>query len=102
MTVITKTQIKNNSQHITFADGSSGNTATNNKDNVQSQKGLLKWTSNEAVHSLPQKGLRSISPAPCALTPCSRQTIQRGRSAPVSRLSLAPVPHGTPTRWARP
>ena len=36
MTVITKTQIKNSSQNVRFADGSSGNTATNNKDNVQS------------------------------------------------------------------
>ena len=34
---ITKTQIKNNGQYVTFADVSSANTATNNKDNVQSQ-----------------------------------------------------------------
>src|SRR5215211_4029001 len=36
MTVITKTQIKNNSQHVRFADGSSGNAATNTKNNAQS------------------------------------------------------------------
>ena len=49
---------------------------------------ILKWTSNEAVHSLPPKDRRSISPATCALIPCFTQTIQLGRSAPVLPLSL--------------
>jgi hypothetical protein len=36
MTVITKIQIKNNSQHVSFADGHQV-TPTNNKVNIQNQ-----------------------------------------------------------------
>jgi hypothetical protein len=44
------------------------------------------------------KGQAEYFTGTVCIDPCSRQTIQRGQSAPVSRLSLEAVQHGTAIR----